>query len=229
MGLDPLPLVTAAVLQRGLASAHVFQLFPATGVCHTPADGRKQAETRCPPLQENQGPKGCWTAGDAKSRSALVLQGEGCWAAAGGASVASTGGLWSSGCSGSRGEETFARVEKASGGGVVVVGILHPWVTAGTLWMNPWLTLAVWPLGDGGGHGEQQAVSLVGGCGMPAQREREAGGKTGGREQDVAWKMGCRRRKHRARVCASMHGGAGGAVGFAVQEGFGEGLQRKMC
>lgn len=35
------------------------------------------------------------------------------------------------------GEETFAHAVKASAGGVEVVGVLHPQLTAGTLWVKP--------------------------------------------------------------------------------------------
>lgn len=59
MGLDPLCLVTATVLQRGLASAHIFQPFPATRLCNTPAGWEKAGRNLLSPPQENRDP-GAW-------------------------------------------------------------------------------------------------------------------------------------------------------------------------
>lgn len=97
--------------------------FPATGVRNTPAGWQKAGGNMLFPSRGNQG-SGNQT-------------GVGPWSGAGGCKVASTGGSWSSGCGGSGGEETFARAVKASAGGVGVVGLLHPRLTAGTLWVKP--------------------------------------------------------------------------------------------
>lgn len=60
MGLVPLSPLPAAALQRGLASARVFQAFFQPQGSVTPLlDGRKRAETRCPRHRKNWGP-GVW-------------------------------------------------------------------------------------------------------------------------------------------------------------------------
>lgn len=79
-------------------------------------------------------------------------------------------GSWSSGCSGSGGEEMFAHLEKSFAGGMEVVGVLHPWVTAGTPWVPP----AAWPLGDRVVAGSNEPYSCLGtaGCHPGGRRER---------------------------------------------------------
>lgn len=206
-GLAPVFPVPAALLQRGLASAHVFQPCPVAGVRSTPAGWERKQAASCWPcrsktgVRRGAGPcKGAWWPGTA-GRGALGT----CWRGRRGrhAWLVALGmrrrrdvcPCWKSLC--------------GCGGGV---GAPHPWATAGTPRVNPGSPRQPGPWGTGVAVGGNELCPWLGA--VPFQREPEAGRERVAASRTRPEKRGVER-KSIACVCLGPEEPAGPGLGCA--------------